>query len=60
MLSGILLHRTHDGLIVPLKYKVKFGLSYSIALQPQRRNSIWNSKKKSAEIPWVNKELSEN
>ena len=40
MLSGILLHRTHDGLIVPLKYKVKFGLSYSIALQPQRRNSI--------------------
>ena len=60
MLSGILLHRTHDGLIVTLKYKVKFGLSYSIALQPQRRNSIWNSKKKSAETPWVNKELSEN
>ena len=60
MLSGILLHRTHDGLIVPLKYKVKFGLSYSIALQPQRRNSIWSSKKKSAETPWVNKELSEN
>lgn len=31
------LNRTHYGLVVPLKYKVKSGLNYSLAPQPQRK-----------------------